>query len=226
MRIRALYPILVVGGLACRTVPSWQASAERARRAAVDQLVLSAPLLLAAGDSATAVLTHQVGAYQFRLSLPAAETWTTVSSTDPGVLTADAAGHLLAVAPGTTSIRARVEEEDLSLAVRVLPAIATLRFHPRDTTIQVGDTVLLRLEAYDSSGALVPAPVFIAHRILTRPQPLRYGRVRPPASLLLIGCTPGSEWFGARLGHRADSVTISVSSTNQSGRAGGCPGPG
>jgi hypothetical protein len=226
MRILTLYPILVVGGLACRAVPSWQASAERAQRAAVDQLVLSAPLLLAAGDSATAVLTRQVGAYNFRLSLPSAETWTRVSSSDPGVLTADAAGHLLAVAPGTTSIRARVDAQDLSLAIRVLPPIATLRFQPRDTTIQAGDTVLLRLEAYDSGGSVVPAPVFIAHRLLARPQPFRYGRKQPPAGLLLIGCSPGSEWFGARLGHRADSVTISVSSTNRSPRAGGCAGPG
>jgi hypothetical protein len=205
-RAAALSATLVASALA----PRW-AVAQGTGATGVDRLALSGPLLLAAGDTGTVVLVHRMGAYHFSEALPTAAAWTSIGSTDPRVLAVDAEGHLLALAPGWATVGAVVDTQQLRFPIQVLPAIARLSFQPRDTTIRVGDSVRLRLRAFDSSGRVVAAPLFIARRAHGRPGPLHQVRLLPPAGLVLLGCAAGSESFATRLVHRADSVTITVS---------------
>lgn len=75
--------------------------------------------------------------------------WT---SGDPAVVFVDAAGRLVAMAPGVTSLTARSLTASTTTTVGVFHDVATIVLGLRDT-LRIGDTVTIRIDVRDRFGA-------------------------------------------------------------------------
>jgi hypothetical protein len=128
-------------------------------------------------------------------------------STDTSVATIDPGGFLVARRLGVTTLTATtagvVSFPKLDLIIA--PAVASLALTPTATTLTVGDTMLVRVEAFDGAGKTVTGarvtygvgPDSIV-RVVERPQPQAPGyAISTPFELRVHALRPGSAGVSA-----------------------------
>jgi len=101
-------------------------------------------------------------------------------SSAPAVAVVDSAGRLRAVSPGVAEVIATSGDAETRIAVTVVPAVARLEIHPRDTMITVGDTVRFRAVAIGKNGRPMPDVVPVVYARESRASYASAGRRGPP----------------------------------------------
>ncbi|CAN5796606.1 hypothetical protein BH23GEM5_BH23GEM5_08010 [soil metagenome] len=126
------------------------------------------------------------------------------SSTDETRVRVSSTGMVTAVAPGTAMIRATVDGKRGEVQITVSPvAVASVEVVPNLRSVQIGDTVHLRVLARDAAGnELTGRQVTWASSDQTRAQVSTTG--------IVTGVSPGTATITATVGGRSGTSTITV----------------
>jgi hypothetical protein len=165
--------------------------------------------LLGVGDRlqfTLGVLRGERGEWTCGVVPPTAVRWT---SSDSTIAIVSPSGEVGGWGPGSASVRADFEGHVTEREVRVLPAVSSLVWVPRVTTVTVGDTVRLQAIVRDSAGVAVERLLPLA----VSPLEEHAGEIAsfdPAGGVLVRGVRPGRLLLVAELAHRSDTAVVVV----------------
>ncbi|HEX9108526.1 MAG TPA: Ig-like domain-containing protein, partial [Longimicrobiales bacterium] len=137
--------------------------------------------------------------------LPYTPTWT---SLDPAIVTVTQAGVVTGITPGTGRVLAIVlgVADTATVTVTASPVtVAAVQISPRTATIAVGGQQQLAATALDAAGNVLPVPITWVS--------LDPGIVSVSPTGLLTGIAVGSGRISASAGGKADTVTVTVTTS-------------
>jgi hypothetical protein len=218
---RAWWVLGAIGLVSCaHSAPSWPPSYILQTKFPdhYELLVLGARYwdepLLAAGDSLHMQVRHDVchnDSCAGSLDPLGGVEWSTGPATRASITNE---GWLRALRAGDIWVRARHGDTVLTRKVRVLPPVATLAWIGVPPSLHVGDTLRLRVAAYDSSGRRVAyLPRSAVGEILRgdgQPLAAEYTMEFEPEVTSLAIVRPGRTILLARLVHRSDTLVLHV----------------
>lgn len=131
--------------------------------------------------------------------------WT---SSDPAVARIDAAGRIVAIDEGRTTIVARAGVRDTAAILTVVQRVASIRIVGDEVGVAVGDTVQLAIDLRDADG-----------RVAEDRDPL-WGTTNPAIASVskrgsVRGQSPGMAGIWARIDAIADTIAVRVSPADE-----------
>jgi hypothetical protein len=167
---------------------------------------LDKPRLIGSGDSMF-VQIGEHGRWWHRVVQPSGVRY---RSADPTILTIRPNGLVIARRPGWVEVEASWSGGHFTNKVLVLEPITQVQITPRDTVLHVGDSVLVRTIAHDSSGAELSIPLAWGYTAGPEPSAFRMFRTVFPSGLWIVAEAVGQGRIWTELGPRVDTARIRV----------------
>jgi hypothetical protein len=167
---------------------------------------LDQPRVIGSGDS----MFVQIGEFERRSHRVVQPSGVRFRSADPTILTIRRNGFAIARRPGWVEVEASWSGGHVTDKVLVLEPISQVQITPRDTVLHIGDSVLVRTTAHDSSGADLSIPLTSGYTAGPHPSAFRVFRTVFPSGQWIVAEAVGEGRIWAELGPRVDTARIRV----------------